>query len=84
MSFGIVTSYLFSVSKVNVGQAPNFGDKIELRKFGTHLGFRYFCTEVFDVFTAGLIPVASYKTSSVNFDKLHNQFVFNICTSFNL
>jgi hypothetical protein len=46
MSFGIVTSYLLSVSKVNVGQAPNFDDKIELRKLGTHLGFRYFCTEV--------------------------------------
>ncbi|WP_396177445.1 DUF6646 family protein [Flavobacterium micromati] len=50
MSFGIVTSYLLSVSKVNVGQAPNFDDKIELRKLGTHSGFRHFCKEVFVVF----------------------------------
>lgn len=60
------------------------GLDLGLRNFGTHLGFRYFFTEGFGVFTEAGIPIASYKTDAVGFDKLNNQFTFNIGASFNL
>ncbi|SHF97922.1 hypothetical protein SAMN05444396_103226 [Flavobacterium segetis] len=60
------------------------GLDLGLRNFGAHLGFRYFFTEGFGIFTEAGIPIASYKTSPVGFDKLNNQFVFNIGASFNL
>lgn len=60
------------------------GLDLGLRNFGAHLGFRYFFTEGFGVFTEAGVPIASYKTSPVGFDKLNNQFVFNIGASFNL
>ena len=60
------------------------GLDLGLRNFGAHLGFRYFFTEGFGVFTEAGIPIASYKTDAVGFDKLNNQFTFNIGASFNL
>jgi hypothetical protein len=60
------------------------GLDLGLRNFGAHLGFRYFFTEGFGVFTEAGIPIASYKTNAIGFDKLNNQFVFNIGASFNL
>ena len=60
------------------------GLDLGLRNFGAHLGFRYFFTEGFGVFTEAGIPVASYKTNPIGFDKLNNQFTFNIGASFNL
>ena len=112
MSFGFVTSYLLSVSKDDLGNKPDFGDRVDvkarfnanlgnvfkldpkmdiypglnlgLRNFGAHVGFRYFFTEGFGMFTEAGIPIASYKTDPIDFDKLNNQFTFNIGASFNL
>ena len=60
------------------------GLDLGLRNFGAHLGFRYFFTEGFGIFTEAGITLASYKTDPIGFDKLNNQFVFNIGASFNL
>ena len=60
------------------------GLNLGLRNFGAHLGLRYFFTEGFGLFTEAGIPIASYKTDPVGFDKLNNQFTFNIGVSFNL
>jgi hypothetical protein len=60
------------------------GLDLGLRNFGAHLGFRYFFTEGFGIFTEAGVPIASYKTSPIGFDKLNNQFVFNVGASFNL
>ena len=60
------------------------GLDLGLRNFGAHLGFRYFFTEGFGIFSEAGIPIASYKTSPVGFERLNNQFVFNIGASFNL
>ena len=60
------------------------GLDLGLRNFGAHLGLRYFFTEGFGVFTEAGIPIASYKTDAIGFDKLNNQFTFNIGASFNL
>ena len=112
MSFGFAASYLLSVSKDNLGNKPDFGDRIDvrgrfnanlgnvfeldpkmdiypgldlgLRNFGAHLGFRYLFSEGFGIFTEAGIPIASYKTNPIGFDKLNNQFTFNIGASFNL
>ena len=112
MSYGFVASYLLSTSSDDLGNKPEFGDRIDakfrfnanlgnvfqldkkmdiypgldlgLRNFGAHLGFRYFFTEGFGIFTEAGIPIASYKTNPIGFDKLNNQFVFNIGASFNL
>jgi hypothetical protein len=76
----------------NLGNVFQFDPKMDvypgldlgLRNFGAHLGFRYFFTEGFGIFTEAGIPIASYKTDAVGFDKLNNQFTFNIGASFNL
>ncbi|MBB1192847.1 hypothetical protein DNC80_04095 [Flavobacterium sp. SOK18b] len=60
------------------------GLDLGLRNFGAHLGFRYFFTEGFGIFTEAGIPIASYKTNPIGFDKLNNQFTFNVGASFNL
>ena len=60
------------------------GLDLGLRNFGAHLGFRYFFSEGFGIFTEAGIPIASYKTNPIGFDKLNNQFTFNIGASFNL
>jgi hypothetical protein len=60
------------------------GLNLGLRNFGAHLGLRYFFTEGFGIFTEAGIPIASYKTDAIGFDKLNNQFTFNIGASFNL
>ena len=112
MSYGFATSYLLSVSNDDLGNKPEFDDRIDakvrfnanlgnvfqldkkmdlypgldlgLRNFGAHLGMRYFFTEGFGIFTEAGIPIASYKTDAIGFDKLNNQFTFNIGASFNL
>ncbi len=60
------------------------GLDLGLRNFGAHLGFRYFFTDGFGLFSEAGIPIASYKTNSVGYEKLNNQFVFNVGMSFNL
>lgn len=67
-------------SKMDVYPGLDLG----LRNFGAHLGFRYFFTDGFGVFSEAGIPIAKYDPQSVGFDNLNNQFVFNIGASFNL
>ena len=60
------------------------GLDLGVRNFGAHLGFRYFFTEGFGVYSEAGIPLAKYDTNTTGFDHLNNQFVFNIGASFNL
>jgi hypothetical protein len=60
------------------------GLTIGTRNFGAHLGFRYFFTDGFGLFTEAGIPIAKYDPTAYGFDELNNQFVFNIGISFNL
>lgn len=59
------------------------GLNLGLRNFGTHLGFRYFFTDVFGVFSEAGIPITKYGGSAYGVEKYNNQFVFNIGASFN-
>jgi hypothetical protein len=60
------------------------GLDLGLLNFGAHLGFRYFFTEGFGLYSEAGIPLAKYDTTPSGFDYLNNQFVFNIGASFNL
>ena len=60
------------------------GLDLGLRNFGAHLGFRYFFTEGFGVYSEAGIPLAKYNSNITGFDHLNNQFVFNRGASFNL
>lgn len=60
------------------------GLDLGLKNFGAHLGFRYFFTDGFGVYTEAGVPIAKYDSNVVGFENLNNQFVFNIGASFNL
>jgi hypothetical protein len=60
------------------------GLDLGLRNFGAHLGFRYFFSEGFGLYTEAGIPIAKYDTNITGFDKYNNQFTVNIGASFNL
>ena len=60
------------------------GLNIGIHNFGTHLGFRYFFTDGFGVFTEAGIPITKYAGNTIGNENYHNQFVFNIGASFNL
>ena len=57
------------------------GLDLSLRNFGAHLGFRYFFTDGFGLFSEFGIPIAKYKSDG---NLNNNQFVFNVGASFNL
>ena len=57
------------------------GLDLSLKNFGAHLGFRYFFTEGFGVYTEGGFPLAKYDANAIDYP---NQFYFNIGASFNL
>jgi hypothetical protein len=60
------------------------GLDLGIKNFGAHLGFRYFFTDGFGLFTEAAFPIASYSNNSDNvFKKLNNQFGLNIGASFN-
>ena len=73
-----------NVFKMNNSMDIYPGLDLGLRNFGAHLGFRYFFTDGFGVFSEAGLPIASYKTKPLGYEKLNNQFVFNIGMSFNL
>ena len=75
---------LGNVFKLNPKMDIYPGLDLGLRNFGGHLGFRYFFTNGFGVFSEAGIPISSYKSNLVGYEKLNNQFVFNIGMSFNL
>ncbi|NGY36555.1 hypothetical protein FQU23_003405 [Flavobacterium sp. XN-5] len=112
MSLGLTANYLLSVASDDLGNEPDFGDRIDfkarfnanlgnvfqldpkmdvypgldvgLRNFGGHLGFRYFFTEGFGLFSEAGFPIAKYDKNTTGFEHLNNQFVVNIGMSFNL
>lgn len=77
----------------NIGSVLNIGENIDvypginlsMKNFGGHLGFRYFLSDGFGVFSEIETPFASYKSSPLTpGEKIHNQFAFNIGAVFNL
>lgn len=76
----------------NLGNVFNVDKKVDiypgldlgLRNFGAHLGARYFFTDGFGVMSEIGFPIAKYKPEATGFERLNNQFVFNIGASFNL
>lgn len=56
------------------------GLDLGLRNFGGHLGFRYFFTDGFGVYTEAAFPFAKYDKDQV----LNNQFTLHLGASFNL
>ena len=60
------------------------GLNLGTRNFGAHLGFRYFFTEGFGIYTEAGVPLARYDSDVQGFDEYNNQFVFQIGASFNL
>jgi hypothetical protein len=60
------------------------GLNLGIHNFGTHIGFRYFFTDGFGVFTEAGIPITKFAGNTVGNENYHNQFVFNIGASFNL
>ena len=60
------------------------GLNLGTRNFGAHLGFRYFFTDGFGVYTEMNLPIAEYDSTPGVFGKYNNQFVFQIGASFNL
>lgn len=73
-----------NVFKMNSKMDIYPGLDLGLRNFGGHLGFRYFLTDGFGLFTEAGIPIATYKTNPTGLDYYHNQFVVNVGISFNL
>lgn len=62
---------------------PGIG--LSLKNFGGHLGFRYFFSDGFGVFTEFEAPFAKYKTKNLTpADEIHNQFNFRLGAVFNL
>lgn len=76
----------------NLGNVIGFEDNMDLypglnlgtRNFGAHLGFRYFFTDGFGVYTEMNIPIAKYDANPDTFSGYNNQFVFQVGASFNL
>lgn len=75
----------------NIGNILGLGDAVDFypglhlgtRNFGGHLGFRYFFSEGFGLYSEASTPLAKYKNNPVGFDHLNNQFVFNFGAVFN-
>lgn len=76
----------------NLGNVIGLEDNMDIypglnlgtRNFGAHLGFRYFFTDGFGVYTEAGIPIAEYDSTPGVFGEYNNQFVFQIGASFNL
>ena len=60
------------------------GLSLGTRNFGGHVGFRYFFTEGFGLYTEAGVPLASYDSDIKKSEVLNNQFVFQIGACFNL
>lgn len=75
----------------NIGSVLGLSPKADIypglhlgsRNFGAHLGFRYFFSEGFGLYTEGTTPLARYDSDVVGFEHFNNQFTFNIGASFN-
>ena len=76
----------------NLGNVIGLEDNMDIypglnlgtRNFGAHLGFRYFFTDGFGVYSEAVMPIAEYDATPGAFGNLNNQFTFQIGASFNL
>lgn len=77
----------------NIGNVINVDEQLDiypglnfgLHNFGGHLGFRYFFTDGFGIFTELNTPLAKYNSGTLSpAEKIHNQFSVNIGATFNL
>ena len=76
----------------NLGSVIGLSDKMDvypgldlgLRNFGAHVGFRYFFTDGFGVFSEAGFPIAKYDKTLSGFDTYNNQFTMTVGASFNL
>ncbi len=70
----------------NIGSVFGLDEHIDIypglnlgtRNFGAHLGFRYFFSDGFGLYSEAAVPLARYDEDVVGFDKLNNQFVLNV------
>ena len=76
-----LSANLGSVFKMNPKMDVYPGLDLSLKNFGCHVGFRYFFTDGFGLFTEAVFPIAKYDTESAGFN---NQFTMNVGASFNL
>jgi hypothetical protein len=60
------------------------GLHLGLRNFGGHLGFRYFFTDGFGLFSELSAPFAQYDSNVIGFENYNNQFMITVGASFNL
>lgn len=60
------------------------GLSLSLKNFGGHIGGRYFFNKGFGIFTEFAFPIARYNTKPTGFEKLNNQFTFQIGAAFDL
>jgi hypothetical protein len=76
----------------NIGKVFKLDDHIDiypglhlgLRNFGGHLGFRYFFTDGFGVYSELSTPWAQYDSDVTGFENYNNQFMITVGASFNL
>jgi hypothetical protein len=73
-----------NVLKLNPKMDIYPGLNLGLRNFGAHLGFRYFFTDGFGVYSEAGIPISKYDTDIKGAEKYNNQFTLNVGISFNL
>jgi hypothetical protein len=76
----------------NIGNVFGFDKKMDIypgldigfRNLGAHVGFRYFFTNGFGVYSETGFPIAKYNQDVRGFQQLNNQFTIAIGASFNL
>lgn len=67
-------------SNVDVYPGLNLG----LKNFGGHLGGRVFFDKGFGLFAETQFPIARYNADSIGYERLNNQFSFNLGVAFDL
>jgi hypothetical protein len=75
----------------NIGTVLGLDSKMDVypgldlgtRNFGTHLGFRYFFSEGFGLYSEVFAPLARYDSDVNGFEHYNNQLVFTFGASFN-
>ena len=76
----------------NIGAVMGLSPKMDVypgldlgtRNLGAHLGFRYFFSDGFGLYTEAFAPLARYDSDVNGFEHYNNQFVFTFGASFNL
>jgi outer membrane protein G len=60
------------------------GLNLGLKNFGAHLGSRVAFDKGFGLFAEAQFPIAKYNTDAINYQRLNNQFSFNLGVAFDL